>query len=153
MLFNIVKTALPFSGCLYHRHKPRAKGSLKTKFRKAKVALAVLRLIFLMDLPLRLIAARATYFLCFVKESKQRKTTPTYRFAARTTLTPHPFFGACELAALRASSDKRTLFSEKRMLRSAERRGGATALNICDGLGRLKTVKRLAEFCKPRHRL
>ena len=76
MLFNIVKTALPFSGCLYHRHKPRAKGSLKTKFRKAKVALAVLRLIFLMDLPLRLIAARATYFLCFAKESKQKKGDP-----------------------------------------------------------------------------
>jgi len=28
----------------------------------------------------RLVAARATYFLCFAKESKQRKATPTCRF-------------------------------------------------------------------------
>ena len=65
----------------------------------------------------------ATYFLCFAKESKQRKATPTCRSASQTSLTPHPFFGACELAALRAPSDKRTLVSEKKMLRSAGRRG------------------------------
>ena len=44
----------------------------------------------------------------------------------QTSLTAHPFFGACELAALRASSDKRTLFPEKKMLRSAGRRGGGS---------------------------
>ena len=93
-----------------------------------------------MHLPLRLIAARATYFLCFAKESKQRKATPTCRFAARTSLTAHPFFGACELAALCASSDKRTLVSEKRMLRSAERRGEAVASNVADRLGNLKST-------------
>ena len=98
-------------------------GQPETQFNKVNRALAVLRLIFLMDLPLRLIAARATYFLCFAKESKQRKATPTCRSASQTSLTAHPFFGACELAALCASSDKRTLFPEKRMLRSAERRG------------------------------
>ena len=42
----------------------------------------------------------------------------------QTSLTPHPFFGACELAVLCASLDKRTLVSEKRMLRSAGRREG-----------------------------
>ena len=91
-----------------------------------------------MRLPLRLIAAQATYFLCFAKESKQRKATPTCRSASQTSLTPHPFFGACELAALRASSDKRTLVSEKRMLRSAGRRGGAAVLTIYEALGSLK---------------
>ena len=91
-----------------------------------------------MRLPLRLIAEQATYFLCFAKESKQRKTTPTCRFAARTSLTAHPFFGACELAALRASSNKRTLVPEKRMFRSAGRRGGAAASNSCEALGSLK---------------
>ena len=80
----------------------------------------------------------ATYFLCFAKESKQRKATPTCRSASQTSLTAHPFFGACELAALCASSDKRTLFPEKRMLRSAGRRGVAAALNICEALGSLK---------------
>ena len=57
----------------------------------------------------------------------------------QTSLTAHPFFGACELVALRAPSDKRTLFPEKRMLRSAGRRGEAAASNVCDGLSSLKT--------------
>ncbi len=70
----------------------------------------------------------ATYFLCFAKESKQRKATPTCRSASQTSLTPHPFFGACKLAVLRTSSDKRTLVSEKRMLRSAGRRGAGGSL-------------------------
>ena len=98
-------------------------GSLKTQFSEANILFIVLRLTFVMHLPLRLIAARATYFLCFAKESKQRKATPTCRFAA------HPFFGACELAALRASSNKRMLFPEKRMLRSAGRRGDGSSIN------------------------
>ena len=42
-------------------------GSLKKKFCKAKMAWVVLRFMFLMDWALRLIAARATYFLCFAK--------------------------------------------------------------------------------------
>ena len=66
---------------------------------------------------------RGTYFsLLRQRKVSKRKATPTCRSASQTSLTPHPFFGACELAALRASSDKRTLVSEKRMLRSAERR-------------------------------
>ena len=113
-------------------------GSLKTQFSEANILFIVLRLTFVMHLPLRLIAARATYFLCFAKESKQRKATPTCRSASQTSLTAHPFFGACELAALRASSDKRTLVPEKRMLRSAGRRGGAAASNSCEALGSLK---------------
>ena len=69
-----------------------------------------------------------------------------YRFKAKekrprragTSRRLHPFFGVCELAAFCASSNKRTLVSEKRMLRSAGRRGGAAALNICEALGSLK---------------
>ena len=69
---------------------------------------------------------RGIYFsLLRQRKVSKRKATPTCRFAARTSLTPHPFFGACELVALRAPSDKRTLVSEKRMLRSAGRRGRA----------------------------
>ena len=59
----------------------------------------------------------------WIQVQSKRKATLTCRFAARTSLTAHPFFGACELAALRASSNKRTLFPEKRILRSAGRRG------------------------------
>ena len=71
--------------------------------------------------------------------SKQKKGDPDVQVWLRqTSLTPHPFFGACELVALRAPSDKRTLVSEKRMLRSAGRRGGAAALNSCEALGSLK---------------
>ena len=56
--------------------------------------------------------------------SKQKKGDPDVQVWLRqTSRRLHPFFGACELAALRASSNKRTLFPEKRMLRSAERRG------------------------------
>ena len=56
-------------------------GSLKTQFSEANILFIVLRLTFVMHLPLRLIAARATYFLCFAKESKQRKATPPRRSA------------------------------------------------------------------------
>ena len=56
--------------------------------------------------------------------SKQKKGDPDMQVWLRqTSRRLHPFFGACELAVLCASSDKRTLFPEKRMLRSAERRG------------------------------
>ena len=87
------------------------------------------------------LSRRATYFLCFAKESKQRKATPTCRSASQTSLTPHPFFGAYELVALRAPSDKRTLFPEKRMLRSAGRRGHALAPNVGDGLTKKGSLK------------
>ncbi|WP_369586800.1 hypothetical protein [Kingella oralis] len=71
--------------------------------------------------------------------SKQKKGDPDVQVWLRqTSRRLHPFFGACELAALRASSDKHTLFPEKRMLRSAGRRGGAAALNSCEALGSLK---------------
>ena len=92
MLFNIAKNTLPFSGCLYHRHKPYSKGSLKTKFRKAKVACCC-----------------ASF-----------NVSDAFAFA--------PYRGAGEIAALRASLDKRTLVVEKRMLRSAERRGEGSSI-------------------------
>jgi len=84
--------------------------------------------------------------------SKQKKGDPDVQVWLRqTSLTPHPFFGACELVALCASSNKRTLFPEKRMLHSAERRGEAVVLNVADGLGSLKAnpsskKNRLAEY-------
>ena len=78
-------------------------------------------------------------FFASPKKSKQKKGDPDVQVWLRqTSLTPHPFFGACELGALRAPSGKRTLVSEKRMLRSAERRGEAAALNSCEALGSLK---------------
>ena len=72
----------------------------------------------------------AGHFLFLLRQRKvsKRKATPTCRFAARTSRRLHPFFGACELAVLRVSSDKRTLVSEKRMLRSAERRGEGSSI-------------------------
>ena len=61
--------------------------------------------------------------------SKQKKGDPDVQVWLRqTSRRLHPFFGACELAALRASSDKRTLFSEKRMLHSAGRRGMGSSI-------------------------
>ena len=45
------------------------------------MALAVLRLMFLMRLTLRLIAARATYFLCFAKEREPAFAIYTAAFA------------------------------------------------------------------------
>ena len=74
--------------------------------------------------------------------SKQKKGDPDVQVWLRqTSLTAHPFFGACELAALRASSNKRTLFPEKRMLRSAGRRGHALAPNVGDGLTKKGSLK------------
>ena len=65
-------------------------------------------------------------FLCFAKEKEAKERRPRRAGLAAPNF-PHcaSFFGACELVALCASLDKRTLFPEKRMLRSAERRGGA----------------------------
>ena len=97
-----------------------------------------------MRLPLRLIAAQATYFLCFAKESKQRKATPTCRSASQTSLTPHPFFGACELVALRGPSDNARLFPKKECCVRLDVGEWAVASSVCDGLtkkGSLKTGK------------
>jgi len=61
--------------------------------------------------------------------SKQKKGDPDVQVWLRqTSRRLHPFFGACELATLRAPLDKRTLFPEKRMLRSAGRRGGSSSI-------------------------
>ena len=73
---------------------------------------------------MRLVPTGHLLFFASPKKSKQKKGDPDVQVWLRqTSLTPHPFFGACELVALRAPSDKRTLVSEKRMLRSAGRRG------------------------------
>ena len=75
-------------------------------------------------LTMRFVPAGHLLFFASPKKSKQKKGDPDVQVWLRqTSRRLHPFFGACELAALRASSDKRTLVSEKRMLRSAERRG------------------------------
>ena len=77
-------------------------------------------------LTMRLVPTGHLLFFASPKKSKQKKGDPDVQVWLRqTSLTPHPFFGACELAALCASSDKRTLVPEKSMLRSAGRRGGA----------------------------
>ena len=90
-------------------------------------------------LTMRLVPTGHLLFFASPKKSKQKKGDPDVQVWLRqTSRRLHSFFGACELAALRASSDKRTLFSEKRMLRSAGRRGRAVASNSCEALGSLK---------------
>ena len=80
-------------------------------------------------LTMRLVPTGHLLFFASPKKSKQKKGDPDVQVWLRqTSLTPHPFFGACELAVLRTSSDKRTLFPEKRMLRSAERRGEGSSI-------------------------
>ena len=75
-------------------------------------------------LTMRLVPTGHFLFFASPKKRKQKKGDPDVQVWLRqTSLTPHPFFGACELATLRVSSDKRTLVPEKRMLRSAGRRG------------------------------
>ena len=92
-----------------------------------------------LTLTMRLMPTGHLLFFASPKKSKQKKGDPDVQVWLRqTSLTAHPFFGACELAALRASSNKRTLFPEKRMLRSAGRRGRAAVLNVCGELGSLK---------------
>ena len=84
-----------------------------------------LRLALYVVLTMRFMPAGHLLFFASPKKRKQKKGDPDVQVWLRqTSLTPHPFFGACELAVLRTSSDKRTLVSEKRMLRSAGRRGG-----------------------------
>jgi len=88
---------------------------------------------------MRLVPTGHLLFFGEAKKSKQKKGDPDVQVWLRqTSRRLRSFFGACELAALRASSDKRTLVSEKRMLRSAERRGEAVASNVADRLGSLK---------------
>ena len=75
----------------------------------------------------------------------QKKGDPDVQVWLRqTSLTAHPFFGACELAVLRTSSNKRTLFPEKRMLRSAGRRGMGSSIK------QLWSVRQPETFAKPK---
>ena len=80
-------------------------------------------------LTMRFVPAGHLLFFASPKKRKQKKGDPDVQVWLRqTSRRLHPFFGACELAALCASSDKRTLFPEKRMLRSAERRGVGSSI-------------------------
>jgi len=80
-------------------------------------------------LTMRFMPAGHLLFFASPKKSKQKKGDPDVQVWLRqTSRRLHPFFVACELAALRASSDKRTLFPEKRMLRSAGRRGEGSSI-------------------------
>ena len=97
-------------------------------------------------LTMRLVPTGHFLFFASPKKRKQRKATPTCRPAAQTSLTAHPFFGACELAALCASSDKRTLVPEKACSVRLHDGEGEATLNGCGELGSLKTDFRLP-FC------
>ena len=80
-------------------------------------------------LTMRLVPTGHFLFFASPKKRKQKKGDPDVQVWLRqTSRRLHPFFGACELAALRASSDKRTLFPEKRMLRSVGRRGEGSSI-------------------------
>ena len=90
-------------------------------------------------LTMRFMPAGHLLFFASPKKSKQKKGDPDVQVWLRQTpLSPHPFFGACELAVLRTSSDKRTLFPEKKCSVRLNVREGAAALNICEALGSLK---------------
>ena len=80
-------------------------------------------------LTMRLVPTGHLLFFASPKKRKQKKGDPDVQVWLRqTSRRLHPFFGACELAALRASSDKHTLFPEKRMLRSVGRRGEGSSI-------------------------
>ena len=80
-------------------------------------------------LTMRLMPTGHLLFFASPKKSKQKKGDPDVQVWLRqTSRRLHPFFGACELAVLRTSSDKRTLVSEKRTLRSAGRRGVGSSI-------------------------
>ena len=70
--------------------------------------------------------------------SKQKKGDPDVQ--VRCANVPHSasFFRRVRTSRALRAVGQRTLVSEKRMLRSAGRRGRAAASNICDGLGSLK---------------
>ena len=79
-------------------------------------------------LTMRFMLAGHLLFFASPKKSKQKKGDPDVQVWLRqTSLTTHPFFGACELAALRASSNKRTLFPEKRMRLFDDARSAASS--------------------------
>ena len=66
-------------------------------------------------LTMRLVPTGHLLFFASSKKRKQKKGDHDVQVWLRqTSRRLHPFFGACELAALRASSDKRTLFPEKK---------------------------------------
>jgi len=63
---------------------------------------------------MRLVPTGHLLFFASPKKSKQKKGDPDVQVWLRqTSLTTHPFFGACELVALRAPSDNARLFPKK----------------------------------------
>jgi len=63
---------------------------------------------------MRFMPAGHLLFFASPKKRKQKKGDPDVQVWLRqTSRRLHPFFGACELVALCASLDKRTLFPKK----------------------------------------
>ena len=82
--------------------------------RQPENGMGALWLAFGVALTMRLVPTGHLLFFASPKKSKQKKGDPDVQVWLRqTSLTPHPFFGAYELVALRTPSDKRTLFPKK----------------------------------------
>ena len=81
-------------------------------------------------LTMRLVPTGHLLFFASPKKRKQKKGDPDVQACCADFPHSASFFRRVrtELAALCASSDKRTLFSEKRMLRSAGRRGEGSSI-------------------------
>ena len=94
---------------------------------------------------MRLMPTGHLLFFASPKKSKQKKGDPDVQVWLRqTSLTPHPFFGACELVAFYAPSDNARLFPKKECCVRLDVGEWAVASSVCDGLtkkGSLKTGK------------
>ena len=92
---------------------------------------------------MRLVPTGHLLFFASPKKSKQKKGDPDVQVWLRqTSITPHPFFSAYELVALRSPSDSARFFPKKECCVRLDVGERAVALNVCDGLtkkGSLKT--------------
>ena len=67
--------------------------------------------------------------------SKQKKGDPDVQVWLRqTSLTAHPFFGACKLAVLRTPSGNARFFPKKGCCVRLDVGEWAVVSNVCDGL-------------------
>ncbi|WP_455046897.1 hypothetical protein [Kingella oralis] len=99
---------------------------------------------------MRLVPTGHLLFFASPKKSKQKKGDPDVQVWLRqTSLTPHPYFRRVRTSRTSCAVGQRTLVSEKRMLRSAGRRGDAVAPNGCSKLTKWGSLKSTLSNKKP----
>ena len=82
--------------------------------RQPENGMGALWLAFGVALTMRLVPTGHLLFFASPKKSKQKKGDPDVQvWLCQTSLTAHPFFGTCELVALRVPSDNARLFPKK----------------------------------------